>query len=79
MFHPLAPNLSEMPMDELTKKHAELVTRLNQAYRFGSGGTVPQLQMLMSHYDQEVQRRHAQHLEELQKNSKNFKNIIDIQ
>ena len=78
MFHPLAPNLSVMPLDELNKKHAELITRLNQAYRFGPGGAIQQLQMLQFHYNEEIQRRHAQQLEEMQKNSKNFKNIIDI-
>lgn len=78
MFHPLAPNLSEMPLDELNKKHAELITRLNQAYRFGPSGAIQQLQMLQFHYQEEIQRRNAQQLEEMQKNSKNFKNIIDI-
>jgi len=67
-----------MPLDELSKKHAELITRLNQAYRFGPGGAIQQLQMLQFHYQEEIQRRNAQQLEEMQKNSKNFKNIIDI-
>lgn len=67
-----------MPLDELNKKHAELITRLNQAYRFGPGGAIQQLQMLQFHYQEEIQRRNAQQLEEMQKNSKNFKNIIDI-
>ena len=68
-----------MPLDELNKKHAELITRLNQAYRFGPGGAIQQLQMLQFHYQEEIQRRNAQQLEEMQKNSKNFKNIINIQ
>jgi hypothetical protein len=67
-----------MPLDELNKKHGELITRLNQAYRFGPSGAIQQLQMLQFHYNEEIQRRHAQQLEEMQKNSKNFKNIIDI-
>ena len=73
MFHPLAPNLSELSSDELNKKHSELISRLNQAYRI-----VPQLQMLLGHYTEEIQRRQAQQLEELSKQSANFKNIIDI-
>ena len=78
MFHTLAPNLSELSSDELNKKHSELISRLNQAYRMGPIGIVPQLQMLLGHYTEEIQRRQAQQLEELSKQSANFKNIIDI-
>ena len=67
-----------MPLDELNKKHAELITRLNQAYRFGPGGAIQQLQMLQFHYQEEIQRRNAKQLEDMQKNSKNFNKIIDI-
>lgn len=67
-----------MPLDELNKKHAELITRLNQAYRFGPSGAIQQLQMLQFHYQEEIQRRNAKQLEDMQKNSKNFNKIIDI-
>jgi SAM-dependent MidA family methyltransferase len=78
MFHPLAPNLSELSSEELNKKHGELISRLNQAYRIGPSGIVPQLQMMLTHYSEELQRRQAKQLEELTKQSPNFKNIIDI-
>jgi len=39
---------------------------------------VQQLQMLQMHYQEEIQRRHAQQLEDMQKNNKNFNKIIDI-
>lgn len=78
MFHPLAPNLSELSNEELNKKHTELITRLNQAYRMGPFGIVPQLQMMLSHYTEELQRRQEKQLEEMNKQSSNFKNIIDI-
>jgi hypothetical protein len=78
VFHPLAPNLSELSTDELNKKYNELSTRLGQAYRFGMSSAVQQLQMLQMHYQEEIQRRQAQQIEEMQKHSKNFNKIIDI-
>jgi hypothetical protein len=78
VFHPLAPNLSELSQDELTKKYNELMQRINQAYRFGPAGAVQQLQMLQYHYQEEMNRRTQKQLEEMEKHSKNFKNIIDI-
>lgn len=77
-MHPLMPNLSEMPMDELQKKFSDLQTRLNVAFRFGRTDQVYQLQLLLQGYQEEVQRRNQKELEQLEKNSKNFKNIIDI-
>ena len=78
MSHPLAPNLSGLSQEELMKKHNELMTKLNQAYRFGPSGIIPQMQMLLDDYRNEMQNRQAKQLEEMEKNSKNFKNIIDI-
>lgn len=77
-MHPLLPNLSEMPMDELQKKYSDLQNRMSTAYRFGHGDQVYQLQLLLQGYQEEIQRRNAKELEALEKNSKNFKNIIDI-
>ena len=79
MPHPLAPNLSELSMEDLTKQYNELTRKLNQAYRSGPYGIIPQMQMLLEDYQLELQNRHKQQLEEMEKNSKNFKNIIDIQ
>ncbi len=77
-MHPLAPKLSELSMEELTKKYNELTGKLNQAYRFGPYGIIPQMQMLLEDYQQELQERNKKQLEEMEKASKNFKNIIDI-
>ena len=84
MFHPLAPNLSDLSMDEVSKKHGELMTRLNQAYRFGPTSAIPQLHMLQQHYAEEIQRRNQKQLEDMQEQMKKtnpggFKDIIDIQ
>ena len=78
MFHPLAPDLSGLTNDELHNKYNDLMARLNQAYRFGPAQAVPQLQMLQSHYQDEIQKRNAKQMEEMQKRSSKFKNIIDI-
>lgn len=78
-MHPLLPDLSEMPMDELQKKFSDLQARMNSAYRFGRSDQVYQLQLIMQGYNEEIQRRNQKELEQLEKNSKNFKNIIDIQ
>jgi hypothetical protein len=77
-MHPLAPKLSDLSMEELTKKYNELASKLNQAYRFGPQSIIPQIQMLLQDYQQELQERQKKQLEEMEKNSKNFKNIIDI-
>ena len=78
MPHPLAPRLSELSMEELTKKYNELMSKMNQAYRMGPHSIIPQMQMLLEDYQLELQNRHQKQLEEMEKNNKNFKNIIDI-
>lgn len=77
-MHPLTPDLSEIKDEELRKKHAELMQRLNQAYRFGNGSLVYQLQMLLEDYTNEVNRRNQKQLDELMKKNNNFKDIIDV-
>ncbi|CAB4129312.1 hypothetical protein UFOVP112_410 [uncultured Caudovirales phage] len=78
-MHPLTPDLSKLSMDELTKKHGDLLSRLTYAYRIGQAEMVQQLQMLMGDYQAELDIRNQKQLEEMQKASKNFKGIIDIQ
>lgn len=79
MFHPLAGQLSGLSQEELTKKYQELVQKLNQAYRFGPSGVIPQMQALLNDYQAEMSRRQDKQMEDMQKSSKQFKNIIDIQ
>ena len=82
MFHPLAPNLSELSSEELFQKYTELQKRYNQAYRFGPTSIMPQLQMMMEHYQVEMSERNRKQIEELaqrqQQNGKGYKGIIDI-
>lgn len=76
-MHPLAPNLSELTMEELTSKYSELVKKTLQAQRLGSGALMNQLGMIIEDYKSEISRRQQQILADANKNA-NFKNIIDI-
>jgi hypothetical protein len=78
VFHPLAPDLSTLKDDELYNKINELSSKISSAYRLGSQNAMQQMQLLMGHYQQEVQTRNNKRLEEMAEKSKNFKNIIDI-
>jgi hypothetical protein len=78
VFHPLAPNISELKDDELYAKITELGNKMNSAYRLGSGDVLRQMQMLLAHYQEELAVRNRKKLEEIEKNNKNFKNIINI-
>lgn len=78
MFHPLAPDLSNVKDDELYEKVNEINRKINMAWRLGSNGAIQQMQMLLSHYQEELQNRHRAKLAEIEANNKNFKNIIDI-
>lgn len=81
-MHPLAPNLSELTMDELLQKYNDLTRRLNQAYRFGPQSIVPQIQMMQAHYMNELTERNTKQMEEMNKRAsesgKGYKGIIDI-
>lgn len=81
-MHPLAPDLSKFNDDELNKKYSELMARHSQAYKFGPASIIPQLQLLMQDYQEELGRRQAKLVREMEeranKNGKGFKGIIDI-
>jgi hypothetical protein len=78
-MHPLAPDLSGLSDVELNKKLAEMQTKLSQAYRFGNGQLVYQLQMLMEDYQAESSRRQQKQFEELmEKNNSKFDNLINV-
>lgn len=78
MPHPLAPDLTQLTMEELTNKYNELAGKLTQAYRFGPMGVVPQMQMLLDDYRMEMTIRQQKQMEDMQKSSNKFKSIIDI-
>ena len=86
-MHPLSPNLRDLSDDDLHKKLADLNKRYMQAYRIGPFQIIPQLQMLIQDYNEEVSRRNAVKMQELQdkldkaskkEDGKGMKGIIDI-
>lgn len=78
MFHPLVSDLSGLSDKELHDKFNELTNKMNQAYRFGPSGAIPQMQLIQAHFQEEIQRRHQKQLEEMQGKTKEFNKIIDI-
>jgi len=81
-MHPLSPDLSTLSDEEVASKFNELSRRLGQAYRSGPSQVIPQIQMLMQDYQEELNRRQQKLMKEMEerasKNGKGFKNIINI-
>lgn len=78
-MHPLIPDLANLSTEELHKKYNELTRKLNQAYRFGPSGAIPQMQMILENYRYEMDARNRKLMEEMEAKNDNFKGIIDIQ
>jgi hypothetical protein len=78
-MHPLVSDLTILTNEELTKKYNELMSKMNQAYRFGPTSIIPQMQMILENYRNELDNRHKKTLEEMEQKSDKFKGIIDIQ
>jgi predicted transcriptional regulator of viral defense system len=76
-MHPLSPDLSKLPTEEITNKYNELVKRMLQAQRMGNGSLINQVGMLLEDYRVELSKRQQKILDDANKNA-NFKNIIDI-
>lgn len=80
-MHPLAPDLSTLSQDELFQKYTDLQKRYNQAWRSGPQSIMPQIQMMMDHYQNELNERSRKQMEEMEKrlnDGKGYKGIIDI-
>jgi hypothetical protein len=73
MFHPLAPELTEVSQDELYKKYNDLMKRLGQAYQSGPSAAVPQLQMMIASYQAEINRRQDKTMAEMMEKVKKDK------
>lgn len=85
-MHPLGSDLTKLTDEELNKKFAELSKRFTQAHRFGPHSIIPQLQILMQDYQEELRRRQAKTMKEMMERidkdkngGKGLKSIIDIQ
>ena len=79
-MHPLSPDLTELSDADLHKKHGELVQRLTQAHRIGPYGIIGQLQLVLSDYASEINRRNAKAMVDMlnQSKGKGMGGIIDI-
>jgi len=78
LMHPLVSNLSELTNEDLHKKYNELMQKLNQAYKFGPAGVIPQMQMILENYRYEMDTRNRKIMEEMEAKNDKFKGIIDI-
>lgn len=78
MFHPLAPDITGLKDEEIYEKINELSRKMSAATRVGSGEAIRQMQMIMNHYQSELQTRNRKKMEEMQAKNPQFKNIIDI-
>ena len=77
-MHPLAPDLTGLKEEELHRKHSELITRINQAWRMGQSDVLMQLQMLEEDYKMEIQRRSQKLMDDMMAKNEKYKGIIDI-
>ena len=77
-MHPLVADLSGLSNEDLHKKYNELQTKYNQAYRNGPAGVIPQMQMIIENYREEMDKRNRKTLEEMESKNDKFKGIIDI-
>ena len=77
-MHPLTPDLTVLTDAELQKKHAELVQKLTQSYRYGNAALVGQIQMVIEDYNAELQRRQQKLLDDMMAKDDKFSGIIDI-
>jgi hypothetical protein len=77
-MHPLTPDLTNIPDDELHKKIGELYNRLVFAGRTGNPDLAQQVQLVLDDYNTEVQRRNQKILDDSAKNGKDLTDKIDI-
>lgn len=77
-MHPLVSDLSGLSNEDLHKKYNELMSKMNQAYRFGPTSIIPQMQMIIENYKVEMDNRNRKTLEEMEAKNDKFKGIIDI-
>ncbi len=57
MFNPLSPNLSELSIDDLTKRISKLNARLAEAIQFGRQEVVDQVRNMLFETSEELSKR----------------------
>ena len=77
-MHPLLPDLTNLSLEELANKRAELQKKLSWAHQSGNPEIINQLNMAIEDYMAEETARADQTMKELQEKNSNFGNIINI-
>ena len=77
-MHPLLPDLTNLSLEELAAKRAELQKKLSWAYQSGNPEIINQLNMAIEDYMAEETARADQTMKELQEKNSNCGNIINI-
>lgn len=77
-MHPLLPDLTNLSLEELANKRAELQKKLRWAYQSGNSEVINQLNMAIEDYMAEETARADKIMRELQEKNSNFGNIINI-
>lgn len=75
MEHPLLPDLTDLSTQELQEKCGEIQKRMNFAFKAGYAHHIGQLQMLLSGYQTEIQKRAAKDTEAMMERLNQRKNI----
>jgi len=70
--------LSDLSEEELHKKHGELLQKVLQARRLGYTEVIFQIQSIIDHFNQEIQRRNLEKLEKLRKDGNDVDSYINI-
>lgn len=79
MYHPLTPDLSNLTLEELHTKRADLQNKLMFASRMGQGDMIQQLNLVIGDYDLEIEKRNQKMLADLEsKSGKKITDKIDI-
>ena len=69
-MHPLTPDLSTLTDEEVHSKRSELMNRLNFAYQTGNSELVGQIQLVLSDYAIEIEKRDKKILQDAQKSGR---------
>lgn len=68
MFHPLLPDLSTLKDEDVERKITELMQKYFQASKFGQGGVMQQISVILESYKNEQYARQKRASEKLMQN-----------
>ena len=68
MFNPLLPDLSTLKNEDVDNKITELMNKYFVASKFGQGGVMQQISVILEAYKEEQSRRHVLASQKLMQN-----------